>query len=713
MKRTVLLTIIALSFWGCSTFTQNYKLGSQAALNKDWDEAIGYFESAVKEDPKNEVYRLSLLRAKLAASYAHLNKARELASREKTEEALAEYEKALSYGVLDKAVADEARALTEEKVKEKKPREIKIEPPLKLKASEEKIALKFPVQTSLRSIFQALGKAAGVDVVFDDALRDVPFSIDLADKTFEQALSSLCLATKNFYSVVDEKTIIIAPDLPQKRAQYELNAIKTFYLSNINAEEIRGPLQQILTTQYRRPQILVDKSLNSITLRETPAVVELAERLIRAWDKAKGEVIIDLEIMEVSRVKLRQLGMELEKNLIGLRYSGAEASEEGWFNLKDIDFSKKENFQIALPAAILQFLESDSATKIISQPRLRGIEGEEISYVVGDEIPIIRTYFSPIAAGGIAQQPVVNYEYKNVGIDVKIKPRIHAEREITLELDMKIKSLSGATISDIPVISTREVKNVIRLKDGETNLLAGLLKDEERKISSGVVGLKNIPILGGLLSSTDQTIQQTDVILTITPYIVRSVSITAEDFKPLWVAPEGISTSETAGGILTERELIERRAAQRVEQAEAAQREQRGQNRVFLNPPSSELPQNRELRLNVQLSAREDVASMSLSISFDPKVVKLKEIRKGGFLNQLGADVPFLSDIDNSSGVSTIGFSSPELGKGIKGSGILATLIFESQQRGECFISITNVSANASSGEALSFESGQSRVVVR
>jgi len=716
MKKAVLLAIIVLIGWGCATFSASYKLGTKAALNKDWDKAIHYYEWAVRQNPDNPIYTTSLLRAKVAASYFHLNKAREFASRQKIEGARSEYEKALSYGVLNKSVADEAEALGKEKAKEEIVREVRIEPPVKLKVDKQKIELRFPVQAPLKSIFEALGKQARINVLFDDQFRDIPnFTFNLADVTFEEALSHLCLSSKNFYAIIDEKTVMVAPDLPQKRAQYELNVIKTFYLSNVNADEVRVALQQMLRSQYRQPQVTVDKNLNSVTIRDIPAVVELAEKILHSWDKARGEVYIDLEIMEISRIKARQLGVDLAlaTQAIGLKYIGPTAPSDSWFNLKGIDFSKREYFQITLPTAFLQFLESDSDTKIIAQPRLRGIEGEDITYLVGDKVPVPRTTFYPIAAGGQSQQPLVSYDYQDVGIDVKVKPRIHSEREVTLELEIKIKSLSGTGVADIPIISTREVKNIIRLKDGETNLLAGLLRDEERKTKTGIAALKDIPILGGLFSSTDQAIQQTDVILTITPHIVRSISLGEQDLKPIWVGPEGVSTGERVSEAGSEEALAERRARQRAEQEEIARREERGQNRIALTPSNIPVAQNQEFRVNVNLAAQEEISSLSLSISFDSKLAKLKEVAKGGLLAQFGEEAPFLKSIDNSSGSCTIGFSSPATGKGIKGVGVLATLIFEAQAKGEGLVSVTDSTASSPSGKPLAFESTPSRLNVR
>ncbi len=711
MRKSICLIIFALILWGCATFSPSYRQGTKAALNKNWDDAIQHLEKAALEDPDNSVYRVALIRAKLAASYDHLNKARELASHGKKEEALAEYRKALSYGQLGSDIVEEAKGLTEEKPEEKKQKEVKIEPPVRLMVSDEKIVLRFPVEVSLRSIFQALGKHARVNIIFDDQFRDTPFSIELVDMGFEQALYYLCMASKNFYRIVDEKTVVVAPDLPQKRAQYELNAIKTFYLSNINAEEIRAQFMQILRTSTgRAPILIVDKNLNSVTIRDAPEVLELAEKLIQLWDKPKGEIVLDLEIMEVSRIRLKQLGVEFEQSMIGLRYRGADAPEEGWEVLNDLDFTKSENFQISFPSAILQFLESDADTKIISQPRLRGIDGEEMIYLVGDKIPIPRTTFTPIAAGGISQQPVTNFTFEDVGIDVKITPKIHIEKEVTLELEIKIKSIGGTGFANIPIIATREVKNVIRLKDGETNLLAGLLKDEERKIHSGIVGLKNIPILGGLFSSTDQTVQQTDVILTITPHIIRTIPLSEEDMKPLWVGLESVTPTEGRADLPPEEAIRTQRQVLR-EDAVAARV---GQNQIMLSPPNLETRQNREVRINVNLRVQQDISNMSLSISFDPQVMSLKEVVRREFISRLGEDVPFFQNIDNSAGMCTLGFSSPELDRGLRGTGTLAVLVFEPVSQGETEITVPEVSANSPTGESVEFTvSRQCRVVVR
>lgn len=712
MKKMSLMLIVIMTLWGCVTFSRTYKLGVEAAMNKNWDMAVEFYEKAYTENPKNSVYRMALQRAKVSASLFHLYSARRFAGLDQTEEALKEYEKSLSYNY-SRLIADEAKSLSEGPLEEEKPEEIHIEPPVKLKVGSESIELRFRQQAPLRSIFQALGKSAGINIIFDEQFRDISFSIDLTDRTFEQAVRILCLATKNFFSIIDEQTIMIIHDEPQKRVQYELTAVKTFYLSNILAADIQGVLAQMLRSLYKAPIIMIDKNLNSITVRDVPAILELAEKILRIWDKPKGEVVIDVEIMEASRTKLRQLGLDIDPLSVGIAYQSAE--EGGGQSLGGLNFSNANNFQVTLPAAFFDFLESDSDTKIIAQPRLRGLDGEEITYIVGDEVPIPSTTFQPFATGGFGQQPITSFDYKKVGIDIKITPKIHLEGDVTLEVDIKIKSIGGPGYADIPIITTKEVKNVIRLKDGETSLLAGLLKDEERKTMRGIAGIKNLPIIGSLFSSTDQTIQQTEIILTITPYIIRPFKVSKQDTEPIWVNLYSTPSSASAGGVrmpiegLLDEEMRRARMLQERQQVSS----QTGTNVINLNPRNFEVPQNREFRISVNLRSQEEIYNMSLNLSFDSSVLNLKQVAAGGFVRQEGLDSSFLQNIDNSSGACTIAFSSPDITKGVKGTGGIATLVFEAKAKGESQVMINSVVATDTRGNTVIFQSQNARVVVR
>lgn len=711
MKKVLVLAVVLAGLAACATFTESYKSGNRAEIGKRYDEAIRYYEQAVLENPKEAVYRLALLRAKAAAAIFEIQVARGLAADGKKDEAVAAYKKALAYDPLNRVAAAEIAVLTAPPPPEPLPEkavETVYEPPVKLKVTEEKIQLKF-TEASIKSIFQTLGKAAGINFLFDEQFRDAALSVDLTDRTFEQALSFLCLASRNFSRVVDERTVVIVPDQPMKRLQYELNAVKTFYLSNVNATDIQNALAMMIRTQFKAPSLIVDKTLNSITIRDTPTVVALAEKLLRTWDKARPEVLVDLEIMEVSRIKLRNLGVDLSSKTIGARYNdGSTLSDDGtgWFQLKGLKLGTSANYDVSFPLAYLQFLESDSDTKIIAQPRLRGVGGEEIRYFAGQKVPITQAQYQPIAAGGVSTQPIVNYNLTDVGIDVKLKPRIHTEKEVTLEVEIEVSSIAGTGTADIPIIATRKIKNQLRLKDGETNLLAGLLRDEERKSVKGIAGLKNLPILGRLFSNEDTTIEQTDVILVITPYIIRGLDLKPEDEKPLWIDVEGMSGGE--GDFVSEEEYVPEE-----DLSVPAEPEAQGQNFALLSPPSLDVPQGREFRLTVDLRTDSEIGNMSLTLGFDPRVVRLKDVAEGGFLSQAGTRVPFMKNVDSGSGSATIGFSSPALGRGIAGGGVLAILVFDAVAPGETTVSITGISGAGPTGQPLTFERGESQIFVR
>jgi general secretion pathway protein D len=712
--------MLALSFWGCANFGPNYfRLGNEAEINKDWDQAIQYYEKAIVEKPNEYAYKMSLARVRLTASLMHLRSARNLAVQGNKDEALKEYEKALSYDPQNRALYEEMRRLSQGAPAKEKPEEEKLEYPIKLKVAKDKIELKF-TEAGLRSIFQTLAKHAQVNIIFDELFKDLPLTIDIAGRHFEEAIGYLCLASKNFYRVIDEKTLIVVPDQPVKRIQYEQNAIKVFFLSNISAQDIFAALQQMLRSQIRAPNIFVDKNLNTVTIRDTPGNIKLAAALIRKWDKPRGEVIIDLEIMEVSRQKLRQIGVDLDNALVGLRYAGPGAAEgdanAGWFSLGELDLGKGSSYQVSLPSALVRFLQSDADTKVLAQPRLRGVGDEEMKALVGQKVPIPQTTFTPIAAGGISQQPITSFAYQDVGLEITIKPKIHLEKEITLEIEVKITAIAGSGYADIPIIANREIKNVIRLKDGETNLLAGLLRDEERKSLSGVAGLASIPILGNLFGSTKQTIDQSDLILTVTPYIIRSLPRTAEDDKPLWIELEGISSSGQAGrpgeGATPEEMAMVDESEIMPSPEEAEEKpEDRGDSQISLDPANFEVPRGREFRISVNVRSQQEIGNMSLSLSFNPQVSKLKDVIEGGLIRMSGANVPFLKNI--AEGSCTIGFSSPQLNRGIRGGGNMAILVFDAVAQGESRIMVTSVSANKPSGQPISFTSRESRVVVR
>jgi general secretion pathway protein D len=711
MKKTALMLALVITLAGCMTLSQNYRLGTTAEMNKQYDMAVKYYEQAAAENPKEPVYRLALLRAKMGSSLVHLQNARTLAAEGKKKDAVVEYGIALFYDPLNVTIAGELKALETPPAKTEKPAPEVAQSPVKLKTTGEKLSVSFRTPVSLRSILETLGRIAGVTFIYDETFRDMNLAVDLTGKDLEQAVTYLCVASKNFSRVVDEKTVIIAPDNIQMRQKYELLIIRTFYLSNINAQDVQAPLVQMVKTQYKIPTLGVDKNLNSITIRDTPQVVALAEKLLRLWDKPQGEVVIDVEIMEVDRSMLRKLGIDFSKTTLGVQLNPAEGqgSADGWLRLNALKLKSLASYELSTPGAIIQFLEGDANTKIIAQPRIRGIANEEMKYLVGQKVPIPQGSFTPIVAGGANTQPIISYTQQDIGIDIKMKPRIHLEKEVTLEVEIKVSSLAGTGVADIPIINTREIKNTIRLKDGETNLLAGLLRDEERKSVSGITGLKDVPILGYLFSSTETVIDQTDVILTITPHVIRTLPLTDADAQPLWVDPNGITDVSGGGQRAGEEEMYNQAGIADNQPAEPG--EDAGANAIYLSPASFEVPKDREFRINVELSTEKELGNMSLNIGFNPQTLRLKDVIEGGIVKQMGEKATFLN-IKNSAGC-TLGFTGPALGRGFKGQGILAVLVFTSANPGETAVSIASYSGVGANGQTVILGTGESRILVR
>jgi len=707
MKKTVLILVLALAAWSCQTFSADYKQGTKAEMNQRYEEAVQYYQKAAMNNPKEPVYRLALVRVRVAASLYFLQAARTLVAQNKRMEAEVNYKKALFFDPQNFAAAEELKALTAPPAKPKKPAE-GVEGPVQLKGTGEPLNLSFRNDVSLRSIFQTLGRVAGINFLYDDTFRDTNLAIDLTGKDLQQAVNFLCVASKNFSRVIDERTVIIVPDNVQKRMQYELNAIKTFYLSNIDASDVQMRLTQMVKTMYKVPAIQVDKNLNSITIRDTPQAVALAEKLLRLWDKAKAEVIVDIELMEVNRMRMKKLGVDLSSGILGVRFNPGTLDEDGFFPIQGTNFGDLANYQLTIPSAVAQFLGADSDTKIIAQPKIRGLSGEKLEYIVGQKVPIVNSQFAAIAAGGLQTQPIVNYTLQDIGITIKMTPRVHLEREVTLEIEITVSSIAGEGVAGIPIISNREIKNVVRLKNGETNFLAGLLRDEERRTGGGVTGLKDIPLLGSLFGATQKTIEQSDVVMTITPHIIREIQITEDDAKPLWVDPDNLSGVTGAGAAAPA-------AAGREEMAvpveEPNRPEDSGAAAVYLSPASFEAPRDREFRMNVELATEQAIGNVSLVLTFDPRILRLKDVLEGGGLRQMGEKVPFLKNI--SGGTCTIGFSSPPSGSGFKGRGVLAVLVFQAVGQGETSLGFTSATAGGPMGQSILLETGEASVNIR
>ena len=423
------------------------------------------------------------------------------------------------------------------------------QPPLLDPVSDEPLVIEF-TDTSLRDVLDFLGEASGINVLYDRDFEDLTLSVTLAGVTFEEALSRILAANGAFHKVVDPRTIVVVPETPEKRGEYEELVIRTFYVSHGDIEALAELLSTLvrLPNMQNEPQVVANVAANAITVRATAPVVGIVERVLAANDKPRAEVVIDVEILEVNRERAKRYGLDLSRYSISTAFSpeGAlgvgddgSAAASGLFSLDAVSGGVGAgDFYLAVPAAVIDFLEQDTDTRLVAQPQIRGQEGAELELNLGQDIPVPTTAFTPLALGGASFNPLTSFTYRAVGVILRMTPRVTFENEIILDLEVENSTLGPPILvagQSLPTFGTRRVQTRLRLRDGESNLLAGLLSQEERQILKGFPGLLRLPILRQLFSANDESRQSTDIVMLLTPRIVRTHRLTQEDVGPIYI----------------------------------------------------------------------------------------------------------------------------------------------------------------------------------
>jgi len=531
---------------GCAA-SKAFHQAETEARRDNWDQAVLAYSKAMALDPGNARYEIAVARAKIKASAQHFEKGKRYAQSAQWDLAAAEYQQTLLLNPGNQHAADELdRALEMVRRRDAQPSEMQR---IKEQAKKEALAppklsakSNIPIQIQFRDkptgqIFDVIGKASGINFIYDEKTDlNKPMTIDLGSVTLEKALDILMLQTKNFYKVIDEHTLLVAPDNRQTRQALEDQVIRTFYLSSAETKQVVSVIRTLLNSR----QVAENDALNSVSIKDTPDKVAIAEKLVDSNDKSKGEVIIDVQLMEIKRKTLQTLGIDLSSKSLSIQYIDGKQ----FVPLNNLQSLKqKGNWLLGpIPSVIVNFLKSDTDTKSIAQPQLRVSEGEKAEIVIADRVPIPNTSFNSSQTVGGNIVPITSFTYQNVGITLQIEPRVHHNKEVTLKVQVEVSNLAGVTDLGTgvqqPIIGTRQVQTVIRLRDGETNLLAGLIKRDDSVSKSGVAGITDIPGLGDIFSTRTVDRDDTDIVLTLTPYIVRIPDINEDDLQTLWVGTE-------------------------------------------------------------------------------------------------------------------------------------------------------------------------------
>ncbi|HTQ81524.1 MAG TPA: secretin N-terminal domain-containing protein, partial [Thermoanaerobaculia bacterium] len=563
--RILILLLVLGTVFGCSSYGA-YRKASIAEQTGNWDEAVLQYLKALENDPGSITYRAALLRAKIKASQVHFERGKQFRAAGVIDRAMVEYQQAVEldpsnqYAKVELEHAREAynaarqnKDLASIEEMKKKARGARPQPPQLNPRSDTPISLEFPNEVSIFDIYRALGKAFGINILFDPQLKDQNVAIELKDVNAQAALETLMRAAGHFYKVVDEHTIIIAADNPQNRRTYEDLVIQTFFLSNAEIKEMTTILRSLIDAK----KIATNEQLNAIILRDTADKVKVAERIIEANDKSKAEVVVDVELLQINTSKMRDLGTLLSTYSIGsgidLGSSTATTGGTGGtgtttttstptLHVSDLQFLNQSNWALTIPSFTYNFIKQNTEAQLLAKPQLRITEGEKANLVIGDRVPIPLTTFNTQnvgGAGGIV--PITSFQYQDVGIRIDMEPRVHHNQEVTLKVKVEVSQLNGSITTasgSQPIIGTRTIDSTIRLKDGETNFMAGLIRSDESTNDTGLPGLSEIPVIGRLFSDKKTQHDRTDVILTITPHIIRQAEITQEDLLPIWVGTE-------------------------------------------------------------------------------------------------------------------------------------------------------------------------------
>jgi general secretion pathway protein D len=552
------LLALALMVGGCAA-SAALRQGRDAELRQDYDRAVVEYTKAIRLRPEDMNARLALERVKLRASQEHYARGRRLAALGKLDEALIEYETAAELNPTNADVEQELRS-TRNKLRSKIAvhQEGKTElqtlierardlPPPGLDLPQ---GVKMPESltfrdASSRDVFTAISRLANISLIFDPLFREMPITVDLRNATLEDALNTVAGATRTFFRVTAPRTVAVIPDTPAKRREYEEEVVRTFYVSNVDLKETMDLLRMVLDARRISPTT----GTNALTIKDTPERIAAAGRVISAIDKARPEVIIDVELLEVARTRLLEYGLQIaslgQAATQGAGISGTVGIDQGANSV--ITLQKLKNLSQAdvlfanLPTLYYRLLKTDTHSRTLANPQLRTSDGSPATARFGEQVPVPQTTFAPIATGGTPQQPITSFQYQNIGVNIDITPRTHHDDDVTLAIKVAVTSISGTGFANLPTFGNREIQTVIRLREGETNMLAGLIRDDERTSLQGVPGLSDIPVVGRLFAHTQKTTEQTDIILTLTPHIIRVLDLTEADLRPFRVGRDSLA----------------------------------------------------------------------------------------------------------------------------------------------------------------------------
>jgi general secretion pathway protein D len=600
-------------------------------------------------------------------------------------------------------------------------------------------------------VFETVAKLAGLTVIFDPDFPARRITTELNNVTLQQALDIVSLESKAFWKPVTENIIFVIPDQPQKRRDYEEQIVKTFYLANTvqpqDLTEIVTGLRQLLDLK-RIHQL---NSQNAIIIRDTPDKLLLAEKMIGDIDKAKPEVVVQVEVLQARTDRLRDLGilpMQTGSITINPNASTTTPTTTGTtttatpttntVTLNQLSHLNGNSYAVTVPSITANAILTDTYTKIIQNPEIRSIDGQPAKLRVGDKIPVATGSFQAgVGVGATGVNPLVNtqFQYLEVGVNVDITPRVHPNHEVSLKVIVEVSSQTGvSTIGGIqqPIISQRKIEQDIRLKEGEVNVLGGLFEKDDTRTLNGWPGLAKIPFMRYFFSDDRTDHQENEVLIVMTPRIVRIPEWTKGNLRPLYSGSESnvqvrrdrdvrTPTAEPTSGVQQPPTPNQNPApagpAGSTPDAGAAAIPGAGQGaqsaRIRFEPKGVSLKAGQTTTVGIVVDNVNDLFSIPLLLQYNPAVVSVEEVQHGGFLSGGTQEIAIVSRVDKEHGQAIISATRQPNTAGVNGSGTLMGIVIKGIAPGSSNLSIVQVNAKDSQQRPIPLVSGEATVQVQ
>jgi general secretion pathway protein D len=766
------LISVAVLLTGCPKGGhQDTNAGERAEAVHDYDTALDYYNKALQTSPTSTEFQLRAARARFEAAQWHVDQGRRIREQGSLELALAEFRKAQMIDPSSAVAAQEVKATMDlinakEGASQNTPGasgngtvgttaepKLMAGPPQVQPLSRAPINMK--ATNDSKAVFEAIGKLAGLTVIFDPDFTSRRISVELTNVTLEQALNITALQSKAFWRPVTSNIIFVVPDQPQKRKDYEEEVVKTFYLHNTvlpqELTEIVTSIRQLL--DLRRVQQI--NAQNAIVIRDTPDRVLLAGKIIDDIDKAKPEVVIQVAVMEARRDRMRNVGIVPPSSIStsfvnpvtsttttsGTSTTGTTSTTNGtatFSQLLGAPFSKllPQGYSVTLPSATANFLMTDTSTQILDDPEIRVVDGQTAKLRIGDRIPVATGSFQAgigvgATAGGI--NPLVNtqFQYLDVGVNVDVTPRIHPDREISMKVNVVVSSQTGVSnIGGInqPIISQRSIEHDIRLKDGEVNVLGGLMEQTDTDTITGIPGLARTPGLRYLFGNNNIDHEKDEILIVLIPHIVRMPAISAENLRSIASGTDTNAEVRLEDAVLLPESPRPQAAVPSSQPAPAPQvalaptpapapaaaNTSLSQNASLLFAPGgTTLKVGETSTIGVVVQNVQDLYSIPMLLQFNPAVISIEDVRQGGFLSGGTQDVAIVERVDKERGQAIISATRMPNTPGVSGSGTLVGIVVKGLAPGNSQLSIVQVNAKDSQQRPIQVVTGEGSIRVQ